>query len=73
MKVSTFYADGELAGVMRPTIAEAKSALRGHDGPGQITREHGRWFIGCNACGFLAEWQDTEAEVIEQGDHSCRG
>lgn len=72
MKVTTFYADGELASVLRPTVREAKDAMRGHDGPVQVTREHGRWFVGCNACGRLGEWHgDAGFEEIEGGDDSC--
>lgn len=71
MTLTVFYADADRPAIPRGLRRAGRQFLNGHDGPGQLTREHGSWHAGCNACGLLASWQGADLETISRGDGSC--
>jgi hypothetical protein len=71
-KITVMYFDHE-----RPPLPRGmKSAVRAQT-PGhrrrQLTHEHGRWWVQCLHCGYLAQVErDGVLEEVEGGDEACR-
>lgn len=73
MTVNVIYCDDRRPSVPRGLRSAARSRMRGHDGPIQLTREHGQWWACCNACGLTCSHEpDGDLTDLESGDGSCR-